>query len=580
MEFKKIFIRDFGIFRHQHINSLNSNINLIGGLNRAGKSTFLELLRYIPYGFPKRNNFIKANNKFDVEAELVHKNKRYNLITKGFSEPLLKNIIDNNSDLDLNQIYSIDNFSYKQLFTITLDQLKRIPEGTSKNKEKLQSLLLGAGLRELLDLQELKKDYNKRANKIGGKNGTVSVKEFKKYYKAIKKGKELRKEAKNEINEFEKANNQLTVIKEDIKNLDNTLKSLSYRQDRLDILKNNYENLLKIDNLFKKLKNNNKNKLFNSFLSIDFNSNQLAILKEKANNYQIKKEKLTTTKHKLLKKAEEFNKNWNDENYLDYILNINFDLIEKNRLDRTIDEYIKIKNKLEKLKNNKEKKIKKKKMIELKIDDLFKEKNTNYQKKFLILSIIITIIGLLILLINFGVAIIISISGLSSNYFFIKEKREKNKMLKKDLREEKNKLNSIELEIENLNGKIKNLKEEKSNLDNNLNKYRDILDLEKETSATVIKDYFHELQLLKNEVKDWQLKKEELKKIKNEVINKIEKINIFLKNYNRGIEDIYNIDNAKTLIYKLEKLLEFKNIRSQILNSLKSDRVNNAFEYF
>ncbi|MGM0409565.1 MAG: ATP-binding protein [Bacillota bacterium] len=580
MEFKKIFIRDFGIFRHQHIRDLNSNINLIGGLNRAGKSTFLELLRYIPYGFPKRKNFIKANNKFDVEAELVHKNKRYNLITKGFSEPLLKNISDNNSDLDLNQIYSIDNFSYKQLFTITLDQLKRIPEGTSKNKEKLQSLLLGAGLRELLDLQELKEDYNKRANKIGGKNGSVSVKEFKEYYKAIKEGKNLRKEAKNEINEFEKAKNKLSVIKEEIKNIDNKLKSLNYKQDRLDMLKNNYENLLKVDNLFEKLNNSKKERLINSSLNIDFTSNQLAILKEKVNNYQVKKEKLTTTKHKLLKKAEEFNKNWNDEKYLDYILNINFDLIEKNRLDRIIDEYIKVKNKLEKLKTNKEEKIKQKKMIELKIDNLFKEKNTNYQNKFLILSIIITIIGLLMLIINFGAAVIITISGLSSNYFFIKEKREKNKMLKNNIKEEKNKLNSVELEIENLNEKIKNLKKEKSNLDNNLNKYRDILDLEKETSATVIKDYFHELQLLKNEVKDWQLKKEELKESKNAVINKFEKINIFLKKYNFGIEDIYNIDNAKNLIYNLEKLLEFKNVRSQILNSLKSDRAKNAFKYF
>ncbi|MFW6229945.1 MAG: AAA family ATPase [Halanaerobium sp.] len=48
MYYKKIYIRDFGIFQNQTLNNISKNLVVIGGKNRAGKSTFLKLLRYLP----------------------------------------------------------------------------------------------------------------------------------------------------------------------------------------------------------------------------------------------------------------------------------------------------------------------------------------------------------------------------------------------------------------------------------------------------------------------------------------------------------------------------------------------------
>ena len=53
MYMKKIYISDFGVIRNQSLDDILNGIVVVGGLNRAGKSTFMELLRHIAWGFPK-----------------------------------------------------------------------------------------------------------------------------------------------------------------------------------------------------------------------------------------------------------------------------------------------------------------------------------------------------------------------------------------------------------------------------------------------------------------------------------------------------------------------------------------------
>mgnify|MGYP001409752486 CR=1 FL=1 len=54
MKIRRLFIKDFGIFHNELLEDIAPGLVVIGGHNRAGKTTFLELLRYLPFGFPRK----------------------------------------------------------------------------------------------------------------------------------------------------------------------------------------------------------------------------------------------------------------------------------------------------------------------------------------------------------------------------------------------------------------------------------------------------------------------------------------------------------------------------------------------
>ena len=577
MNFKKLFIKDFGIFRHQSLKKINSNINIIGGLNRAGKTTFLEMLRYLPYGFPKKDSFIPANNKYDVEAVLEYQDQNYNLLTKGYSSPFLKkNSNKYSTEINIEDIFDIDNFSYKQLYTISLSQLKRIPEGISKNEEKLQSILLGAGFGELLNLQDIKEKFTKKAEKIGGKNGTVNVKEFKEYYQEIKRGIKLRNEANSELEEFKNLKEKLKNKNKDIYKLEKRIDKLNLKEDRLDLLKNNYSNMEKIDQLLQKNDYLTDNMYLNS--NLDSIYKKLNSLNEKLKNYKEDKKNIALKKEALLQELKNLNNNWNDESYLDYVLNLNLDFIEKEKVNSYIYEYKELRNKIEKLEQEKE-------TIKNRIDKL-KNKNKNinekinrdYNKKFIIISLIVLLIGFSAFLINWPIALIITFFGISSSYFYNKEKREKVNFYEKEKMELEKDLTESKLKLDKLNSNIKKKKQQKAEISISLNKLKKNLELDNNIKVDILKDYFKEINIIRDKINEWKIKKNQLNKKKDELKSHFEHISKKLLEIKIGIDKDFELSEDITdLMEKLEQLMELKKTKLNILSTLKTDRAKRAF---
>lgn len=56
MRIKSLYIKDFGIFREQKLEKIAPGMVVIGGPNRAGKTTFLNIIRYLWFGFPSKKN--------------------------------------------------------------------------------------------------------------------------------------------------------------------------------------------------------------------------------------------------------------------------------------------------------------------------------------------------------------------------------------------------------------------------------------------------------------------------------------------------------------------------------------------
>lgn len=127
MKIQRLHIGDFGILRNQTLEDLHPGMVVIGGLNRAGKSTLMQVLRYLGYGFPQSQDLPPATSKYMAEADIrLDTGDIYNISLSGYGQPVLKRIFGAQEEiLSTDELYGIDAFTYRQLFTITLDELNK-----------------------------------------------------------------------------------------------------------------------------------------------------------------------------------------------------------------------------------------------------------------------------------------------------------------------------------------------------------------------------------------------------------------------------------------------------------------------
>ena len=204
MRIKKMFIGDFGIFRNQNMEDLHTGLNIIGGMNRAGKSTLLQVLKHLGYGIPSGGNIPPANIEYNVEADLLDEetNRLYHVRLQGHSQPVCT-YAENGESVPISRLYSLDSFTYHNLFTISLNQLTPAPEGFSKKElEKLQAVLLGAGLSDIANIPGLEKVRELPLNR--GTTGASQTRALT-YVERIEEGIERRQKALSQVEEYESA---------------------------------------------------------------------------------------------------------------------------------------------------------------------------------------------------------------------------------------------------------------------------------------------------------------------------------------------------------------------------------------
>ncbi|MFA6697685.1 MAG: AAA family ATPase [Eubacteriales bacterium] len=243
MRIKRLFIGDFGIFRNQTLEDLGPGIVLVGGKNRAGKSTLMSLLRSLGSGFTKHKGLPPANIKYQVEADLIAEGDqdRTRIRIEGKSSPILTP--------PPGKSYTIEDLfpselSYKHLYTISLDELMKRPEDLN-NKElaQLQSLILGGGYQDIAHIIELEKDLSREAEAIGGKKGDPGVKDFKPHTQRIKEGIEERTQALLQLDDYNRTSNEREGLLEQKEKSLRDKEILEAELDILEALKNSYDDI-------------------------------------------------------------------------------------------------------------------------------------------------------------------------------------------------------------------------------------------------------------------------------------------------------------------------------------------------
>lgn len=525
-----------GIYKNALMDNISSKIVVIGGLNRAGKTTFLEALRHMLYGFPK--NLREDKTEYYVESDAVCKDLgNFNLRISGLGEPQITSLDYNKAAVPKEIYKNIDSFTYKKLYTITLDELKKA--SLKEEEEKLQAVLLGAGIKDIVYIPKIMDSFRKEKEKIGGRLGSPNTKMFKIYYDSILEGIESRNKALEELKEYNEKCVQLEKLEEEIEasgidigeiqneiiifealkanfdmykemrnieiEIENYEENYSFEEfnklpslERIEILYEEYKNVL---TEYKEAcsKNSSDKKYYDMLLErqedIIIFEKQKSGIEQKIQNYLSLKSQFERDRKGILKKMNYLNPDWK-ENIIE-VLNIKCDFIEEDKLLLVIDNINEAEEKQKQILHEIEDINSKKALIKEEFENIASADLSILIKKYLYISLGIIASGVFLFVFNklLGGSLAIIGTTLMSLYFVIKYFSQSNLIMKKrnlelELKSLENKLKSSDSNLEAAKKNIKNLHEE-------LKPYRDRLDAKKEISVNALYQYFKDIQELK-----------------------------------------------------------------------------------
>lgn len=608
MRIKNIYLNDFGIYNNQSLEGISPNIVVIGGPNRSGKTTFMQVLRYLGYGIPRSDKLPEPADKYDIEADIeTEDNLNYQLKLKGHAEPSLISLSGQNSEIEsAGQIYNnLDRFTYHQLFTISLDELRKEPVGlsSSDDKSRLQSILLGAGLSKIVELPQAINYFDNQANRIGRTTGKATVGEFKPYQENIADAENKKDKALKQVEDYVATVDKIEEIEGGLEVLDGDLARLEKERIRLDFLKNNYDDFARLQNLEKELINHpgaafnnagltenkklkaenlleelkSKNEKFQNELSIfksrvcsenieEVKSSLLGKgsqlenfqragsgLKEKINNYQEQKEKHSSDLKNIKSEAAEFNQEWQDD--FDEIKAIRTDQIERRKLLNDIAEYKNYRDELKAKKEDKAELANKIEKVEESMGQLADGKPDRIFKRSLLAGLISIAGGTAFAFINIIAAPIIAVGGLALSYLYYFSNYQKEFNLVKEEQELAEELSSLQQDLERLQIEIESIDRKKVVFEVELNHYRELLGLDNTAGPDLIKDYFNGLRDINNSYNKWLKTKEEIKEKETELKEELDGIIDLLAGLNKIMPDsTFVLPEEDKLISKSEGL--------------------------
>ncbi|MEJ6951804.1 ATP-binding protein [Natronospora cellulosivora (SeqCode)] len=590
MNIKRLFIRDFGIFNNQLIDDINSGIVVVGGLNRAGKTTFLHILRHLAYGFPRRENFPPAREKHEVEAIIdIDSNEIVNVHLKGFAEPKVSSVDSFKDYNSLRNIYGgLDSFTYHQLFTISLDELQINID--NKEIEKLQSIFLGAGLKEFILLPQIEELFSKEADKIGGTKGDPKVREFKPYYKQIKDALLLREKASNQLSIYQEKKAELANVEDSIKEYQDKINIRENELKCLDILMSNYNSYKKIkelesrinisevqeclndnkyyyperaSNILVKYQNkrdeiNRKKSILKQKMGIEsidtikanYNtykkdikviSEKYSGIKEKIRFVQQKDNEISEIENDLKIALNDVNEDWKGD--LKKIKHIKTDEISLVDLQEKINKHQKISFKLEEA-NEKSLELEERKNQLLQSMDSLKVREPKKRlKSYFLISIGFIGVGAALSFINtfFALLPLTGILGLSIYYFYIYSLDRGYLTYKESSASE---VHDLEHKILSLEKKIKKYKTKLEPLGETLSKYKVSFGLTNDSSVELIKEFFRVIKDTKSKFSKLEDDKKLLASEKEQLENDLKHMYKTLANFNEIIS-LESIDKEK-----------------------------------
>ncbi|MCF7803485.1 MAG: AAA family ATPase [Candidatus Marinimicrobia bacterium] len=616
MIIKSLLIQDFGIIQGQELRDLNNGINVIAGPNRAGKTTLMQLLRYLGYKFPKTDLMpapkvsrrARATMQLEDGAEVI-------LERDGQSDPVLA-VTSGSRDISIEDIFHVDDFTYRQLFTISLDELRRFPAGVDGKKEsrRLQSVLLGAGLTDAANLSEVLRDFRKQAEDIGGKHGNQRVSEFKDHNQDIREAVEQRKEANQQIRIYQENLEEKNEVESELAALKEQKSSLEKRRVRLEFLHQYAETFLNYRNLTDELSGEEnrelltdfeeeylstakrlletypeviekygeakrdfkrqvpgdkwqevKNSLLNATDEIRRWERELSGLREQIQTFRNEQQQIAEKREEIATDLGQVNSDWGED--FTALETIRTDRVDRAVLREKIAEFLRVTDRKRGASQEIDTLEQQVESIEDEISEIESHRKIDPVKMYGV-GLLIIISGILLGILTYPwIGLLVGIGGvgvLVVRYLGETEARQQMSRLESELRQTKKQLQSRKSELEDLESKWEKLNEE-------VGQYRDTLGLPAEVHPESLRNYFDDVADLKKRIAQWNSQREDLKRAEQDILENLDDLRGVLDNIYP--EDIGEpaIDDADELMHRITQASEWLD-SAKDLNSLEEQK--------
>lgn len=169
MKLLQIDIENFGIFSNQQLD-FSSGLHIVYGPNEAGKSTLLQLIRGLLFGFPHRSPYAWSPGEMaaTVQAELDNGRKLQFRRRKGRNATVVGSFVDNQELVDADRLVSLLGSAtedlYQHVFGFSLDELSRGEQ--SLNQASLSEALYGGGMGGLGQFQQLQQTITQQSEEL------------------------------------------------------------------------------------------------------------------------------------------------------------------------------------------------------------------------------------------------------------------------------------------------------------------------------------------------------------------------------------------------------------------------------
>lgn len=239
MRIKHFDLDDFGCFTRARLQDVNGGLTVIAGPQRAGKSTFMEAVRHLGYGIPRGNDLPPPTEQYDLTADVLVDGAEYQLSLTGHGESTLTSL-DGGPERTLQDVFNnLGATQYQQLFTISLDELRRMPMSLNGDVS-LSAVLLGAAYGDVLEIPKIQEEFSEAARQIGGKHGR-SVYELKGPIQDIQSGVEEREAATAQVDEYNQKQVARDEVNARIEELEAEVEALQTERTRLNTVLAEYE---------------------------------------------------------------------------------------------------------------------------------------------------------------------------------------------------------------------------------------------------------------------------------------------------------------------------------------------------
>lgn len=253
MYLNELRIDDFGFFQNARMEGLDDLV-VIGGPQRAGKTTFMEALRQFPDGVDRSGGLPPATDEYRIDAELTHEDERYRYVLNGHASPTVS-ALEDGPEIDAGDIFGpVTERQYRNLYTISLDELRRLPPGIDES-EDLARVLLGGAYGDIAEIPDVEGSFRDRADEIGLSKGNpnTTTSQLNKPYQTVREGIDARKEASQQVDEYRSVTQELEEKQSEQADIEAEIERRQRTRNRLTILTELFEPVQRFESLTARL---------------------------------------------------------------------------------------------------------------------------------------------------------------------------------------------------------------------------------------------------------------------------------------------------------------------------------------